>query len=58
MLVLYDEKIPFFKVGSRGVRVKLEDLEAYIAKCQVKQSPTEPIDAREAYRGRNVLREG
>lgn len=62
MLVLYDEKIPCFKVGARGVRVKEEDLEAYIAKQQIKEgkeggSERDAGDknTREPYEGRRIL---
>jgi len=56
VLVLYDEKIPSFKVGSRGIRVREQDLENYITKQQVEKSEsTERPDTREVYPGRQVL---
>lgn len=65
-LMLYDEVIPYFKVGSRGIRVNEEDLEAYIDKLQKKEEKPsgsegdkgrEHHEPREAYRGRGVLQE-
>ncbi len=56
MLVLYDEKLPYFKVGSRGIRVKEEDLENYIAKQGQKGKEEVPgSEARETYEGRGIL---
>ena len=65
MLVLYDEKIPYFKVGSRGIRVKAEDLEKYITSTEQKKeeatSGTKDIptgglkDTREPYLGHQIL---
>ena len=63
-LVLHSEAISYFRVGSRGVRVKEDDLEAYIVKIQVKEEiPSgstddrsgKPQDTRETYTGRGVL---
>jgi len=67
MLVLYDKSIPHFRVGSRGIRIKEEDLNTYIAKLENKKEKEEQIsgsqddtvggveDTREPYTGRNVL---
>jgi excisionase family DNA binding protein len=67
MLILYEEEIPHFKVGARGIRVKEEDFEAYIAKQEQKKEEEksgseadtsgEPQDIREPYRGTGVLSE-
>jgi len=65
VLILYDEKIPYFKVGSRGIRVKAEDLEKYITSTEQKKeeatsgskdiSTTRYPDTRQPYGGRGVL---
>jgi len=62
VLVLYDEKIPSLKVGSRGVRVKVEDLEAYITSTKQKKEEKTPdaeiTDTREMYTGHRILKKG
>ena len=63
VLILYDEKIPYFKVGSRGIRVKAEDLEKYITSTEQKKEETPSGDksatpTKEAYEGRGVLKGG
>lgn len=56
ILVLYDESIPYVKVGARGIRIREEDLEKYIANLEYKQeAPSEVVDTREAYEGRKIL---
>lgn len=58
MLVLYEEAIPYFKVGSRGTRVREEDLEAYIAKQGKEveeEAPEEGQGSREPYLGSGIL---
>lgn len=54
-LILHDEAIPHFRVGSRGVRVKEEDLNAYIAKIEQNQEKEEVPDTRKVYEGRQIL---
>jgi len=62
-LILYDNAIPYFKVGSRGIRVKAEDLEKYITSTEQKkeEAPSKDKSAtptKEAYEGRGVLKGG
>ena len=55
-LILYDNAIPYLKVGSRGIRVREEDFEAYIKSLEHKdKTASEEAPSREAYKGRKVL---
>jgi len=62
MLVLYDEAIPHFRIGARGIRIREADLEAYIAGRAVKgEEATESSSqstTKEPYVGRQILSEG
>lgn len=55
-LVLFQKAMPYVKVGARGIRVKEEELDKYIASLERKEEVTgETVDTREAYEGRGVL---
>lgn len=61
VLVLYDEVIPHVTVGARGIRVKEDELEKYIAGLEKKggvngnQDSGEYPDTRRPFEGRRVL---
>lgn len=61
MLVLYNQAIPYSKVGSRGIRVKESELEKYINKLEEKRKENGSArdkaggDTRRPYEGRRVL---
>ena len=61
VLILYDKLIPYVTVGARGIRVREEELEKYIASLSKKEESGSKgnvskgsQDTRELYRGRGI----